>query len=339
MTINFRAHSLDLHKTTTCLKTLIKQPFFKRSVSDTIEFTRVFPPRHLICFKQWNAKMVLEILLSAMNLKCRMRDTHNKKLDVLPNTKVMILSEVNEPMLNMAVSKAASLLGANDVNIVDQVVWEHDYNGKIFSDMADIIFVSTKTHMCIQRFADKSSVPVLCMMSRTHASIQSLSTVMSIMEEYGSMQGVNLSYVGPPHPVLNSYLLLCPMLGANIRFKCGCNECPVTPLLLDASKAMTAKTATETEQCMHAKEALKNACVVIAGPTASKDKIHEFAMDMQEINKLTAFRWIFFHTCPRGAEVDDLLFWNCNARTFNAFHNMQYIAAALMAAHVRNYRF
>ncbi|KAH9634898.1 hypothetical protein HF086_017197 [Spodoptera exigua] len=152
---------------------------------------------------------------------------------------------------------------------------------RIFSDMADIIFLSTNTHMCAQRFADRSSVPVLCLKSRTHACLQALASIMAIMEEFGTMQGINLSYVGPPHPVLNSYLLLCPMLGANIRFKCCCKD----------------------------------------------------------INRQTCFRWIFLHTCPRGDEVDDLLFWNENSRTFTAFQNMHYIAAALMANHCRDYRF
>ena len=47
--------------------------------------------------------------------------------------------------------------------------------------MADVIFVATMTHMCLKRFADQSSVPVLCMRSRTHATIQSMATIMAIM--------------------------------------------------------------------------------------------------------------------------------------------------------------
>lgn len=46
--------------------------------------------------------------------------------------------------------------------------------------MSDVIFVSTSTHMHVQRFADQSTVPVLCMHSRTHATIQSLATIMAI---------------------------------------------------------------------------------------------------------------------------------------------------------------
>ncbi|XP_022827743.1 uncharacterized protein LOC111357339 isoform X2 [Spodoptera litura] len=284
--------------------------------------------------------MVLDIIISALNLKCRMRDTHNKRLDIIPNAKVMILQEVNEPMLTMAVSKAATLLGASDVGIIEDVLWEQDYHGRIFSDMADIIFISTKTQMCVQRFATRSLVPVLCMKSRTHASLQSLATIMAIMEEFGTMQGINLSYVGPPHPVLNSYLLLCPMLGANIKFKCCCKKCPVTPLLYHTSKAMCASTATEVRQCSETSDAVSNACVVIAGPTTQKaEKLPEFMLGITDINQQTCFRWIFFHTCPRGEEVDDLLFWNDNARTFTAFQNMHYIAAALMAHHCRDYKF
>lgn len=43
----------------------------------------------------------------------------------------MILQELNEPFLNMAVSKAATLLGAYDVNIVDNLAWDQDYMGRL----------------------------------------------------------------------------------------------------------------------------------------------------------------------------------------------------------------
>lgn len=48
-------------------------------------------------------------------------------------------------------------------------------------------------------------------------------------EQFGTLRGVNLSYIGSPHPVLNSYLLLCPMLGANIKFKCCCEVRKLRP--------------------------------------------------------------------------------------------------------------
>ncbi|XP_004933038.1 ornithine carbamoyltransferase isoform X1 [Bombyx mori] len=297
-------------------------------------------PQHLICFKQWTAEMVLDVITSAINLKCKYRNTHQKRIDVLKNTKVMILQEVNEPILNMAVSKAATLLGAFDVNITDRVVWDHDYNGSIFSFMSDVIFVSTTTHMCVQRFAEKSLVPVICMRSRTHASIQSLATIMAIIEEFGSMRCVNVSYMGPPHPILNSYLLLCPMLGANFKFKCCCEKCPVSPLLYKSSEELTAQSATEVKQCSDKNDVLKNTCVVIAGPTTKhRDKIELFKFSIEDIQRNTCCSWLFFHTCPRGEEVDDKLFCHLNSRTFNAIENMHYIAAALMANAVKGYKF
>ncbi|XP_072932205.1 ornithine carbamoyltransferase, mitochondrial-like [Epargyreus clarus] len=295
-------------------------------------------PRHLICFKNWTADMIMEVIHSAMNLKCRLQDSHQKKLDILTNCKIMILQEVNEPILNMAVSNAATLLGANDVNITDHLVWEHDYLGRVFSTMADAIFVSTMTHMCVQRFADQASVPVLCMRSRTHASIQSLATVMSIIEEFGTMKCVNVSYLGSPHPVLNSYLLLCPMLGANIKFKCCCEKCPVSPLLYKISEDMTSQSQTESKECKTKEEVFKDTRVVIAGPTHSKKK-EDFKFCLSDIEKNTSQPWIFFHTCPRGEEVAEDLFLHCNARTFSAFENMHFIAAALMANAVKGYTF
>ncbi|CAH0721241.1 unnamed protein product, partial [Brenthis ino] len=282
--------------------------------------------------------MVTDIVESATNLKRKLQDTHGKRLEVLADSKVMILQEVNEPFLNMAVSKAATLLGAYDVNITDNLHWENDYMGRIFSYMADAIFVATVTHMCLQRFAEQSTVPVLCMRSRTHATIQALATIMSINEEYKTLKDVNLAYFGSPHPVLNSYLLLSPMLGANIRFKCCCEKSPVHPLLFKASEDMCAQRHTGLKECMSKDDVLKDATVVIAGPTNEK-KIDEFKLSVEDIESHTQGKWIFFHTGPRGHEVDDNLFLHKNSKTFDAFKNFQYIAAALMANVIKDHKF
>ncbi|XP_047539828.1 ornithine carbamoyltransferase-like isoform X2 [Vanessa atalanta] len=282
--------------------------------------------------------MIMDILESALQLKCCLRDTHRKRLEILADSKVMILQEVNEPFLNMAVSKAATLLGAYDVNITDNLVWEQDYMGRIFSYMAEAIFVATRTHMCVQRFAEQSSVPVLCMRSRTHASIQALGTIMSIIEEFGSLRNLNFAYCGSPHPVLNSYLLLCPMLGANIRFKCCCQKCPVSPLLFKASEDITSQTHTGLKECLSKEQVLKDAGVIIAGPSNVK-KVDEFKLRVTDIESHTKCKWLFFHTIPRGSEVDDNLFHHENSRTFDAFENFQYIAAALMCYVIKDHKF
>ncbi|XP_013142138.1 PREDICTED: uncharacterized protein LOC106106139 isoform X2 [Papilio polytes] len=256
-------------------------------------------PMHLICFKQWTSEMVDDIISSAINLKFSLWDTHFKKLNVLKNAKVMLLQEINEPTLNLAVSKAASLLGATDVSINDKLIWEYDYVGRVFSMMCDIIFVSTSTHGCVARFAEQSSVPVMCIRSRAHASLQALATIMTII------------------------------------------KCPVSPLLYKVSENMTEKSHTTMKQCKHKDDVLYQACVVIAGPaTNNEEKIKEFKFGVQDIKRCNNIsKWIFFHTLPRGSEIDDELFMHNNARTFNAFNNMQYIAAALMAKALQGHVF
>ncbi|XP_013165539.1 PREDICTED: ornithine carbamoyltransferase-like [Papilio xuthus] len=319
-----------------------------KCLSSNLSFTRNHTvcapcsnPMHLICFKQWTPEMVEDIISSAINLKFSVWDTHVKQLNVLKNAKVMLLQEINEPTLNLAVSKAASLMGATDVSIKDNLVWEYDYLGRVFSMMCDIIFVSTSTHGCVGRFAEQSSVPVMCVRSRAHASLQALATIMTIIEEYGTMNRVDIAYIGKPHPVLNSYLLLCPMLGANLKFKCCCDKCPVSPLLYKASEDMTKKSHTIIKQCKLKDDVLHQSCVFIAGPaTSKKDKIKEFKFCVEDIKRCNNVnKWIFFHTLPRGAEIDDQLFMHINSRTFKAFNNMQYIAAALMAKAVQGHVF
>ncbi|KAI5645565.1 aspartate/ornithine carbamoyltransferase, asp/Orn binding domain-containing protein [Phthorimaea operculella] len=312
-----------------------------RVVSTAIQQTRTYAnnlnlcypmkkPRHLICFKQWTSGMVREILRSAINLKLLYPHTRGMFLPILTGGKVMVLMEKNQPVLHMAVSKAATLLGAHDVCILDKVVWEHDYMGKIFSKMADIIFVSTTTHYCIERFAKQSTVPVMCMQSRTHASIMALATIMTIIEEFGHIKGLTVGYLGPPHPVLNSYLLLCPMLDANIKFKCGCDKVEVSPLLYKASEEISEEHHTKMVACKTKEELFEDTNIIIAGPTANKrEKIKYYKITLKELPKVV--KWTFIHCCPRGEEVEDDLFNHDFARTFNMFRNMQYISAALMA--------
>ncbi|XP_022128887.2 ornithine transcarbamylase, mitochondrial-like [Pieris rapae] len=295
-------------------------------------------PKHLICFKDWTGDMIMEIINSALRLKCNLIDTHGKRLDLLENSKIMILQEVNAPVLNMAVSKAATLLGADAVNIVDRLIWNHDYNGRVFSFMADAIFVATSTHTCLQRFAKQSLVPVICMTSRTHSTIQAMATIMTIIEEFGTIRKLNIAYFGSPHPVLNSYLLLCPILGANIKFKCSCSKQPVSPLLYKAGETLCSQSHTSLEACTDKNKALCKADVIIAGPENAQ-KLSEFKLCGQDIEKLACPSWIFLHTCPRGKEVDDNLFFHDRARTFKAFENFQYIAAALMASTIKDHTF
>ncbi|KAH9634897.1 hypothetical protein HF086_017196 [Spodoptera exigua] len=82
MTRNFRPVALDFGLASKYLKSVIKyDSVLQRSPYCRIcEYTRILPPRHLICFKQWTGQMVLDIIFSALNLKCRMRDTHNKRM-------------------------------------------------------------------------------------------------------------------------------------------------------------------------------------------------------------------------------------------------------------------
>ncbi|XP_068625717.1 ornithine transcarbamylase, mitochondrial-like [Battus philenor] len=279
--------------------------------------------------------MVQEIIMSAINLKLSLWDTHFKRLNILKDAKVMLLQEVNEPVLKMAVSKAATLMGANDVTVKDNLIWEQDYLGRIFSMMSDVIFVATSTQKCVARFSAQSTVPVICVKSRAHGSLQALATVMSIIEDYGTMNCLNIAYIGKPHPVLNSYLLLCPMLGANFKFKCCCPKCPVSPLLYKTSKDMTEQTHTSLKQCKQKAEVLSQACVIIAGPATKQEKADEFKFTIEDINKYSFCNWTFYHTCPWGQEVNENLFYHSNARTFKAFNNMQFIAAALMAKSVK----
>lgn len=51
---------------------------------------------------------------------------------------------------------------------------------------------------------------------------------------------------------------------------------------------------------------------------------------LQDIQK-NSQQWLFFHSGPRSEDMAEKLYLHENSRTFQAFENMQFIAASLLA--------
>ena len=72
-------------------------------------------------------------------------------------------------------------------------------------------------HRVVQRLADASSVPVINLLSDRAHPMQALADLLTIRQEFGSLEGRTLAYVGDANNVCRSLVLGATMLGMKVR--------------------------------------------------------------------------------------------------------------------------
>ncbi|CAB4887077.1 unannotated protein [freshwater metagenome] len=75
-------------------------------------------------------------------------------------------------------------------------------------------------HAVVQRMAAVSSVPVVNMLSDHSHPLQALADVLTMTEEWGSLSGRTVAYVGDFNNVARSLTQACLMMGAHVRLGC-----------------------------------------------------------------------------------------------------------------------
>lgn len=75
-------------------------------------------------------------------------------------------------------------------------------------------------HVTVERLARASSVPVVNMLSDAQHPLQALADVLTMTEEFGSLDGRTVAYVGDFNNVARSLVQASAMCGAHVRIGC-----------------------------------------------------------------------------------------------------------------------
>ena len=87
---------------------------------------------------------------------------------------------------------------------------------RVLSRYVDGIVVRVFAHRDAQEFAKYASVPVINGLSDLVHPCQALADLLTIQEQFGSVKGVRLAYVGDGNNVLHSLIEGCAMLGIRV---------------------------------------------------------------------------------------------------------------------------
>lgn len=178
-------------------------------------------PRHFLRDSDLAADELKTVLELARRVKARPRD-YRQALD---GRGVALLFEKPSLRTRMTFEVAARQLGGFGVfqDHRDGRIGEREPAPDIARNLDrwfDAIVARTFSHRTQELLAEWSSVPVINALSEAYHPCQALADFMTILERFGSFEGVKVAYVGDANNVAHSLLHCAPQLGVSISI-CG----------------------------------------------------------------------------------------------------------------------
>jgi len=208
--------------------------------------------------------------------------------------------------------------------------------GRVLARYIDAIMVRTFDHGDLEELAGAADVPVVNGLSDTHHPCQALADLMTVREEFGTVEGTKIAYVGDGNNVAHSLAIACALTGAELAIAHPEGHGPDKQIVGLAGKLGIAPKVTE-----HPPEAVRGARVVYTDVWASmgqeteaeerKEKFAPYQVD-EGLMDLAAEDAIFLHCLPahRGEEVTAEVIDGPRSRVFDQAENRLHAQKALL---------
>jgi ornithine carbamoyltransferase len=208
--------------------------------------------------------------------------------------------------------------------------------GRVLARYIDAIMVRTFDHGDLEELAGAADVPVVNGLSDNHHPCQALADLMTVREEFGTLEGVGISYVGDGNNVAHSLAIACALTGAELTIAHPEGHGPEEEVVelaaaLGAAPRLTGDPA----------EAVRGAGVVYTDVWASmgqeaeaeerKEKFAPYQVD-EHLMDLAVEDAIFLHCLPahRGEEVTAGVIDGQRSRVFDQAENRLHAQKALL---------
>jgi ornithine carbamoyltransferase len=207
---------------------------------------------------------------------------------------------------------------------------------RVLSGYADGIMIRTYQHTEVEEFARFASVPVINGLTDLQHPCQVLADVLTVREEFGTLEGKIVAWIGDGNNVANSWLDAAGLLGFELRLACPEGYEP-NHALFERNAARTRITITELPE-----EAVLGAHVVTtdvwismgheAEAETRRQAFQGYGVD-EKLMEGADPRAIFLHCLPahRGEEVSEAVLEGPRSRVWVEAENRLHVQKALMA--------
>jgi ornithine carbamoyltransferase len=208
--------------------------------------------------------------------------------------------------------------------------------GRVLARYIDAIMVRTFDHDEVEELAEAAEVPVINGLTDAHHPCQALADLLTVREEFGRLEGVEVSYVGDGNNVAHSLALGCALTGARLTIAHPEGYAPDPGIMELAGSLGAAPTLTKDPR-----EAVSGARVLYADVWASmgqeaeaegrKKRFAPYQVN-EDLMSLAEKDAIFLHCLPahRGEEVTASVIDGPQSRVFDQAENRLHAQKALL---------
>ncbi|MGH2561096.1 MAG: ornithine carbamoyltransferase [Thermomicrobiales bacterium] len=175
--------------------------------------------RSLLIDTDLTADEVAELLDTATRLKRMHRNAEphpylpGKTLGLLfehPSTRTRVAFEAGMAQLG----GQAIFLGVNDLQMKrGETIGD---TAQILSRYVDAVAARVASHDSLIQLRESASIPVMNALSDTHHPLQALADLLTLQENFGTLKGLKLAFLGDGNNVACSLLLACAAMGVSV---------------------------------------------------------------------------------------------------------------------------
>ncbi len=192
-------------------------------------------------------------------------------------------------------------------------------------------------HKTLERMAETKVCPIINLLSDTGHPMQALADVITLVEEFGDLDGKSLAFIGDGNNVFRSLAMAAGMLGAEIRF-----AGPSGYRLSEIDKERLAAIGVEVKEFDFAQEAVNGVNAVYTDVWTSmgqeseseeRKKAFESFTVNSDLMSVASSDAIFLHCLPahRGEEVTEEVLEGPMSRIWSQSENRMHAARGLLA--------
>jgi ornithine carbamoyltransferase len=180
----------------------------------------------------------------------------------------------------------------------------------------------------VQELARHATVPVINMLTAGHHPCQALADLLTLREEFGSLEGVTLAYVGDGNNVARSLAILGRLAGANVRV--------ASPHGYELEPVADAHITSDPREAAAGADALYTDVWVSMSDdpdsvTERRRALAPYRID-DELLALTSPRAIVLHCLPAhpGEEISEEILYGSRQRIWDQAENRRHAQKALL---------
>ncbi len=193
-------------------------------------------------------------------------------------------------------------------------------------------------HSVLERMASLNDVPIINMLSDKSHPLQSLADILTMREEFGSLKGKTVAWIGDYNNVARSLAEGCALEGAHIRLGCpsGYGASDDELARISALGAASISQSISASQAADGAHAVHTDVFVSMGQESETERrlrdFAEFQVD-DTVMAAAATDAIFMHCLPahRGVEVTSEVIDGPASRVVRQAHNRMHAARGLLA--------